>query len=141
MSIHVILSQVYTLFYSSNRYAMARGVRNRSVMAAIDSECARISWLHWYAYALVKGPASYQNVFTPLPFFPSSLSSLSLFLSLHQPFSRHSFHQLELITINHGFHLNFNTNLSNPTLVSKTLIFDHYFSASNILNKLNISST
>jgi len=54
------------------------GVGNRSVMAALDVGCARTTMPHGYTYALVKGHASYQNVFTPLsvslPFHPSTLS-------------------------------------------------------------------
>ena len=50
-------------------------------MAALDAGCAGTTWPHWYAYALVKGRASFKNVLTPLSFFPSCL--FSFFLLLH----------------------------------------------------------
>ena len=98
-------------------------------MAVLDAGCARTSRPHWCTYALVKGHASHENVFTPLSFFPSSPFSLSLspsFFSLH--FLIHSF--LQRITINYDPHLRIIQTLCphlyGSTLLRKTLTVNHY---------------
>ena len=76
-------------FPSPGCYSKRHNVGNCSVMAALDAGCARTSRPHWYAYALVKGRLGYENVFTPLsffpffPFFPFSSFALSFFLPLY----------------------------------------------------------
>jgi len=49
-----------------NAFRKTVGVGNHSVMTALDAGCARSTRPHWYAYALAKGRASYQKVFTLL---------------------------------------------------------------------------
>jgi len=47
-------------------------VGNGSLMAALDAGCARTLWPQRHTYALVKGCASSENVFTPLVFLSFS---------------------------------------------------------------------
>ena len=104
-------------------------VGNRIVMTALDAGCARTTRPHWYAYALVKGRASYETVFTP----SASLSFLALSLFLLLPSTSllslsHSFHQLN--TINYHPHpriiQTLYIHLSRSTPLRKTLTVNHY---------------
>ena len=97
-----------------------------NVMAAFDVGCSRTSRPHWYAYALVKGSASYGKVFTPPFFFPSCpLSLLSSFALLS---SSLPFHQP--ITTNHDLHPHLIQTLylrvGHSTPLRKTLTVNHY---------------
>jgi len=63
-------------------------------MAALDAGCARSLWPQGHTYALAKGRASSENVFTPLVFL-----SFTAFLASHLPSCRQlsshlSFHQV-----------------------------------------------
>jgi len=81
-------------------------------IAALDTGCARTSRPHWYAHALVKGRASYENPCRPLCFV-SFLSFLLLLLSSSTHLSSClSFHRL--VTINHSFHLRLIQNFVSP---------------------------
>ena len=61
-------------------------------MAALDVGCARILKPHWQAYALVKGRASYEKGFTPLPFPLPSLSPPLVYTSFLKPFLSSTYH-------------------------------------------------
>ena len=98
-------------------------------MAALDAGCAHTSRPHWYTYALVKGHASHENLFTPLSSFLLVLSlSLSFFLFTSLLSLIHSF--LQLITINYDPHLRIIQTLCLhlycSTLLRKTLTVNHY---------------
>jgi len=60
--------------------------------AALGAGCARSLWLQGHTYALAKGRASSENVFTPLVFV-----SLSPFLATHLPSCTASFAKPSLI--------------------------------------------
>ena len=53
-------------------------------MAALDAGCARTLWPQRHTYALVKGCASSEIIFTPLVFL-SLLFLLAPFLTAHLP--------------------------------------------------------
>jgi len=100
-------------------------------MAALDTGCAHTTRPHWYTYALVKGRASYGNVFTPLsfslPFLPVPSLSSSFFFHFTSS-SCLSF--LQLNRNNYDLHLRitqtFCLHLSRSSPLLKTLTVNHY---------------
>ena len=120
-----------------------QNVGNRSVMAALDTGCACTSRPHWYAYALGKGHASHESVFTSLSFFPPSPFSFSL--SFFHVTSPSSLSFLQLNTINYDLHLRIIQTLclrsSCSTPLRKTLTANHHLRIEYFQHKIRRASS
>jgi len=99
-------------------------VGNGSLMTALDAGCVRTLWSLSHTYALVKGHASFENVFTPLFSFSSYFCSFHTFLPVHN--IPQAFPFIKLPSINHDLHL----HLSGFSPLRKSLPPQPRFSAS-----------
>jgi len=89
-------------------------------MAALGAGCDCSLWPQGHTYALDKGRASSENVFTPLVFLPSHLPSLHTFLPIHN--FPQVFPSTKLSSINHESHF----HLSDFRPLHKILTVNHY---------------
>jgi len=90
-------------------------------MAALGAGCARSLWPQRHTYALVKGRASSQNVFTPLVFPSDTPSPHNTPSFLYTTFSQ-VFPSTKLSSINYYSHL----HLSGFTPLRKIPTVNHY---------------